>query len=175
MPLGSLRAGAPVRRWRSGSREANRRFDLWPVDIRRFGQPHTNLEWVRERTHEMYGKHYTMAWPHEEHQSGRPFRCSPLYEDLKSQGACFGEKLGWERPNLVCTKRRSAQRRIQLWRANWVRYSGDEHRAAREAVAVFDQTSFGKFIVEGADSAQALEWICANRIGRWDRSYIPNF
>ena len=55
--------------------------------------------WVRTRTLEAYAKHYTMAWPFEEYRSGRPFRRSPLYDRLKAQGACFGEKLGWERPN----------------------------------------------------------------------------
>ena len=54
---------------------------------------------MRERTLEAYGKHYTIAWPGEEHESGRPLRRSPLYERLKAQGAVFGSKLGWERPN----------------------------------------------------------------------------
>ncbi|MFZ9786692.1 MAG: FAD-dependent oxidoreductase, partial [Ilumatobacteraceae bacterium] len=45
-------------------------YDLWVVDIRRFGQPHRNVDWVRTRTLEAYAKHYTMAWPHEEHRSG---------------------------------------------------------------------------------------------------------
>lgn len=74
-------------------------YDLWPVDIRRFGRPHFDTDCVRSRTLEAYGKHYTMAWPFEEHASGRPCRKSPLYDRLKAQGACFGEKLGWERPN----------------------------------------------------------------------------
>ena len=55
-------------------------FDLWPVDIRRFGRPHQDTNWVRLRTLEAYGKHYTMAWPSEEHKSGRPCRRSPLYD-----------------------------------------------------------------------------------------------
>ncbi len=156
-------AGQALAQWIAGGEPP---FDLWPVDIRRFGKPHSEIEWVRERTHEMYGKHYTMAWPHEEHQSGRPFRCSPLYEELKTQGACFGEKLGWERPNWFAPEGVTPEDEYSFGEQNWVRYSGDEHRAAREAVAVFDQTSFGKFIVEGADSARALEWICANRIDR---------
>ena len=29
-------------------------YDLWPVDIRRFGKPHQDLEWVRKRTYEAY-------------------------------------------------------------------------------------------------------------------------
>ena len=74
-------------------------FDLWPVDIRRFGRPHLDTNWVRARTLEAYGKHYTMAWPSEEHTTGRPCRRSPLYDTLKSSGAVFGEKLGWERAN----------------------------------------------------------------------------
>lgn len=73
--------------------------DLWPVDIRRFGAPHRDPGWVRSRTLELYGKHYTIAWPLEEHRSGRPLRRSPLYDRLAAAGACFGEKLGWERPN----------------------------------------------------------------------------
>ena len=38
-------------------------MDLWPVDIRRFGQHHRSDDWVRTRTIEAYSKHYTMAWP----------------------------------------------------------------------------------------------------------------
>ena len=74
-------------------------YDLWPVDIRRFGRNHLDVDWVRTRTLEAYAKHYTMAWPFEEFSSGRPLRRSPLYATLKAQGAVFGEKLGWERPN----------------------------------------------------------------------------
>ncbi len=85
-------------------------FDVWPVDIRRFGAPHRDLDWVRRRTLELYGKHYTIAWPGEEHASGRPLRRSPLYEQLKAQGAVFGEKLGWERPNWFASGIESATR-----------------------------------------------------------------
>jgi len=65
-------------------------YDLWPVDILRFGRNHQDVQWVRERTLEAYGKHYTIAWPHEEHRSGRPLRRSPLYGLLLSQGGEFG-------------------------------------------------------------------------------------
>ena len=40
-------------------------MDLWPVDVRRFGLPHGDDAWVRSRTLELYGKHYTIAWPAE--------------------------------------------------------------------------------------------------------------
>ena len=47
-------------------------FDLWPVDIRRFGRNHLDTDWVRTRTLEAYAKHYTMAWPFEEYRSRPP-------------------------------------------------------------------------------------------------------
>src|SRR4051812_35280873 len=89
-------AGRALAEWTAGGEPP---MDLWPVDIRRFGRVNFDTDWVRTRTYEAYGKHYTLAWPFEENQSGRPARKSPLYEKLKAQGACFGEKLGWERPN----------------------------------------------------------------------------
>ena len=86
-------------------------YDLWPVDIRRFGKNHLDTNWVRTRTLEAYAKHYTMAWPFEEYRSGRPLRRSPLYDRLKAQGACFGEKLGFERPNWFADRRVARRQR----------------------------------------------------------------
>ncbi len=142
-------------------------YDLWPVDIRRFGRPHFDTDWVRTRTYEAYGKHYTMAWPFEEHASGRPARKSPLYEKLKAQGASFGEKLGWERPNWFATAKGEKPEDIYTYgRQNWFAAVGREHKAAREAAVVFDQTSFAKFALKGRDAEAALQWIASNNVGK---------
>ena len=143
-------------------------FDLWPVDIRRFGKNHLDTNWVRTRTLEAYAKHYTMAWPFEEYRSGRPLRRSPLYDRLKAQGACFGEKLGWERPNWFADLARG-EKAADIYsyeRQNWFDAVGREHAAARERVAVFDQTSFAKFLLVGRDAEKALSWICANDVAK---------
>lgn len=141
-------------------------YDLWPVDIRRFGRPHADTDWVRARTLEAYGKHYTMAWPSEEHESGRPCRRSPLYETLKNSGAVFGEKLGWERPNWFAEPGEDARDIYTFERSNWHDPVGREHKAAREAAVLFDQTSFAKFILQGPDAEAALQWIAANRVDK---------
>lgn len=143
-------------------------YDLWSVDIRRFGRPHFDTDWVRSRTYEAYGKHYTMAWPSEEHESGRPCRKSPLYELLKQDGAVFGEKLGWERPNWYAdTKAGEEQRDIYTFnRPNWHDPVGREHKSAREAAVLFDQTSFAKFVLKGPDAEAALNWIAANDVAK---------
>ncbi len=141
-------------------------YDLWAVDIRRFGRPHTDIEWVRARTLEAYGKHYTMAWPSEEHDSGRPCRRSPLYDTLKNAGAVFGEKLGWERPNWFAEPGEEARDIYTFGRPNWHGPVGREHKAAREAAVLFDQTSFAKFHLQGPDAEDALQWIAANRVDK---------
>ena len=143
-------------------------FDLWPADIRRFGRPHFDDDWIRTRTMEAYGKHYTMAWPSEEHDSGRPCRKSPLYDTLLADGAVFGEKLGWERPNWYAdTKAGEVQHDIYTFeRPNWHDAVGREHKAAREAAVLFDQTSFAKFSLKGPDAEAALSWIAANDVAK---------
>ena len=141
-------------------------FDLWSADIRRFGRPHFDTDWVRTRTVEAYGKHYTMAWPYEEHSSGRPCRKSPLYEVLKDQSACFGEKLGWERPNWFAGAGETPQDVYSFGRQNWFDAVGREHKACREAAVLFDQTSFAKFALKGPDALAALNWICANNVDK---------
>ncbi len=147
-------------------------MDLWPVDIRRFGQLHRDRHWVLTRTLEAYGKHYTMAWPHEEYESGRPLRVSPLYERLKAQGACFGSKLGWERPNWFAPAGVEARDVYSYGRQNWFAHVGEEHRAARERVVIFDQTSFAKFLLIGPHAEAALSWIAANDVAKAPGSLV---
>ncbi|MEI8238764.1 MAG: FAD-dependent oxidoreductase [Actinomycetota bacterium] len=141
-------------------------YDVWVVDIRRFGRPHHDTDWVRTRTLEAYSKHYTMAWPFEEHHSGRPARTSPLYDRLVAAGASFGEKLGWERPNWFADLAAGEEPtdHYTYERQNWFAAVGREHRACREAAVLIDQTSFAKFALKGPDAVDALDWICANNV-----------
>ncbi len=142
-------------------------MDLWPVDIRRFGSAHGDDGFVRARTLELYGKHYTIAWPGEEHSSGRPLRRSPLYDRLRTAGAVFGEKNGFERANWFARAGLDAPRDIYSFgRPGWFEAVGDEHRACRERVALFDASSFAKFLLLGRDAERALSWIAANDVAQ---------
>ena len=141
-------------------------LDLWTVDIRRFAGMHRDRQWVLDRTLEAYGKHYTVAWPHEEYESGRPRIVSPLYDRLKAHGAVFGSKLGWERPNWFAPDGVEARDVYAMGRQNWFAHVGAEHAHVREAVGIFDQSSFAKYEVTGRDAARALERVCANRVDR---------
>jgi 4-methylaminobutanoate oxidase (formaldehyde-forming) len=162
-------AGKALAEWVAGGEPP---MDLWPVDIRRFGRVHRDDAVVRTRTLEAYGKHYTVAFPHEEYESARGLRVSPLYHRLKDQGACFGSKLGWERPNWFARAGETAKDVYAFGRQNWFDAVGGEHRACREAVALFDQTSFAKFLLVGHGAEAALSWICANDVAKKPGSVI---
>jgi sarcosine dehydrogenase len=141
-------------------------IDLWVVDIRRFSDLHKDRKWTAERTLEAYGKHYTVGYPHEEYQSGRPLIVSPLYDRLKKLNACFGSKLGWERPNWFAPIGTAPRDIYSMGRQNWFAQVGEEHRRVRERVGVFDQSSFAKYELKGRDAEAALSWICANDVSR---------
>jgi sarcosine dehydrogenase len=123
-------AGKALAEWVAGGEPP---MDLWPVDIRRFGRPHRDVGFVRTRTMEAYAKHYTMAWPFEEMRSARPTRVSPLYLKLKDEGAVFGEKLGWERPNWFAPAGVEPKDIYSYGRQNWFPHVGAEHAAAASA------------------------------------------
>ncbi len=141
-------------------------LDLWVVDIRRFSGLHRDRQWVFDRTMEAYGKHYTIGFPHEEYESGRPRITSPLYQRLKEHRAVFGSKLGWERPNWFAPEGMEPRDVYSMGRQNWFGPVGQEHAHVRDKVGIFDQSSFAKYELSGPGAAEALEWICANRVAR---------
>ena len=49
-------------------------------------------------------------------------------------------------------------------RGAWFDAVAAEHTATREAVTVVDETSFGKFLVQGRDAEAALQRLCANDV-----------
>ncbi|HLZ99740.1 MAG TPA: aminomethyltransferase family protein, partial [Steroidobacteraceae bacterium] len=49
-------------------------------------------------------------------------------------------------------------------RQNWFEHSAREHRAVRDGVGIFDQSSFAKFRLEGRDALKVLNRVCANDV-----------
>ncbi len=136
--------------------------DLWPVDIRRFAGFEGDDAFLKERVSEVLGLHYMMPWPLRELEKARPVRRSPVYDRLKAKGACFGSKMGWERANWFATGGAPAAMEYSWHRGTWFDRAAEEHRAAREAVAIFDQTSFSKFLLRGGDAEDVVQRLCAN-------------
>jgi 4-methylaminobutanoate oxidase (formaldehyde-forming) len=140
-------------------------LDLWPVDIRRFAHFNANRAWLKDRVAEVLGLHYKMPWPARELETARPLRRSPLYDRLASKGAIFGSKMGWERPN-VFSPQGKGQALDYSWGRNtaWFPWHVTEQKATREAAALFDLTSFAKYLVQGQDAEAELQWLAANDV-----------
>jgi sarcosine dehydrogenase len=139
-------------------------MDLWQADIRRFAPFHGDRRFLRERVSEVVGVHYNIAFPNRELTSGRGLRRSPLHERLRDRRAAFGAKMGWERVNWFAPEGVAPEPVYSFGRQNWFPYSAAEHRATREAVALFDQTSFAKLRLDGADAETVLQRLCANDV-----------
>jgi glycine cleavage system aminomethyltransferase T/glycine/D-amino acid oxidase-like deaminating enzyme len=154
-------AGQALARWiADGQPDA----DLTAVDIRRFAPFSGNAAWLRDRVAEVLGLHYAVPWPNRELATARPFRRSPAYHLLQAAGACFGSKMGWERANFFAPPGCEPVIEYGWGRQNWHPWSAAEQRATRQAVAVYDQTSFSKYLVAGPDAEAALQWLCSNDV-----------
>ena len=156
-------AGRLIAEWIVGGEPPG---DLADVDIRRFGAFWANKKALAGRTGETLGLHYAMRWPRHELESARPLKTSPLYDLLAARGAVFGAKNGWERANVF---RAGAERDAPsyppaLGKPAWLADVVREQRATRRAVAVYDQTSFGKILLQGRDALALLQRLCANEM-----------
>jgi 4-methylaminobutanoate oxidase (formaldehyde-forming) len=138
-----LRAGRPPR-------------DLWPLDPSRFLPFQAGRNYLRARVAETLGAHYAIPWPNRELETARGIRRTPLHRELDARGAVFGQRTGWERPLRFARDGRPRQPIYGWGRTAAFEDWAIEHRAAREGVAVFDQSTFGKLLVEGPDALEGL-------------------
>ena len=146
-------------------------LDLHPYRPWRFGPVHRDHRYAAELAREAYRYYYYLRYPYDSDEWGRPRRTSALHERMQDQGAVFGAKHGWERPDYFepGTRWRRAgadQRRFGWTRPPYFDLLAEEHLAFRERVGIIDMTSFGKIDVTGRDAVKLLERAAGNRIDR---------
>ena len=139
-------------------------MDLSSVDIRRTFPFQADPAYLAERIPESLGLLYAMHWPFYQYESARGRRMSPLHDRLDAAGAVWGETAGWERPNWYAFDGQAREYVYSYGKQNWWANAGEECRAVRERVALFDQTSFAKFTVDGPDSLLVLDELSTARI-----------
>jgi len=154
-------AGKALAEWIVGGEPS---MDLWDVDIRRFMPFQGNAAYLRERTTEVVGLLYAMHWPFRQPATARGVRRSAVHDRLAARGAVFGVLAGWERANWFATDGVEPRYVYTYGRQNWFPCAGAEHRAVREAVGLFDQSSLAKFRVQGPDATAVLQRLCANDV-----------
>jgi glycine cleavage system aminomethyltransferase T/glycine/D-amino acid oxidase-like deaminating enzyme len=139
-------------------------IDLWAVDIRRYSQADNTLLSLSKRIPEVLAKHFEIPWPGMDYDTLRGVRRTPLHGALEKRGAHFTQRAGWERPAWFGDDRLSED--LTYGTPPWFSPWREEHEAARNDVAIFDQTPFAKLLLQGRDSTEFLEQVCANRMSR---------
>ncbi len=141
-------------------------IDLIDVDIRRMLPFQSGKRYLYDRTTESLGLLYAMHWPFYQYKSARGARRSPFHQALSKSGAVMGELSGWERPNWFAPEGVEPAYRYSFGRQNWFEHTAAECQAVQDSVGLFDQSSFSKFLVTGADACTVLNRICANDVDR---------
>jgi len=138
--------------------------DLWAVDVRRFYGWQRNNKYLHDRVIEAVGNLYADHWPFKQPETARNVRQTPFHDRLAARGACFGVVAGWERANWFAPEDVSPVYEYDWGRQNWFEYSAQEHMAIRENVGVYDLSSMAKFMVQGRDALQMLQYACCNDV-----------
>ena len=138
--------------------------DLWTVDVRRNMPFQINRKYLRELVSESLGLLYATHYPFKQYETARGVRRSAIHDRVAAVGACHGEAFGWERPNWYGDPGSTPKYEYSYGRQNWFENCAVECKAVREAVGLFDQSSFAKFRLEGRDAERVLGRVCANEI-----------
>lgn len=161
-------AGMAIAHW---IRHGEPPFDLHDVDIRRFERFQSTERFLRQRTTEVLGLLYASHHPKRDFATGRGVRRSALHDRLAERGACFAELQGWERPAWYARPEIGApaveppaQHHDGWGPAPWLAASRVEHRAVRDAVGLFDLSSFTTFDLVGADAAAVIDELSAGAV-----------
>lgn len=145
-------------------KEGHAPVDLADVDVLRMQPFQSNKTYLYDRTKEALGLLFDMHWPYRQYETARNVRQSVFHDRLRARGAVMTEAVGWERPGYFSLRDRDHQIEYSYGRQNWYDIVGEECRNAARNIALFDQSCFVKYMVDGRDACAALSRICANNV-----------
>ena len=147
-------------------------IDITAFDMRRFPRVFGNTAWVAERSKELPSWVFDVNMPRREHKHARNLRLSPFHDRFEAAGARFGQAAGWERPNWFAPNGQEIDDPLTWKRPGWFDAVAEEHKAARESVALFERTPMAKILVEGPDAENLMQRVCASDVSGADGRLI---
>ena len=111
-------------------------------------------------------------WP-----AGRPAKTTSLYDKLKSKGAMFCARGGWERATWFPRPQDKPEQQPSFRRTNFHDAVAEECKAVREQVGILDLGGFTKLVIEGKGANDWLDgMICGKlpKLNRMSLSYMLN-
>lgn len=154
--------GLVLSRWMA---EGDPGQDILSMDVARFGAFATP-KYTSIKVPENYSRRFRLAYPNEELPAARPVRRSPIYDRLKAAGAVMGANFGlehalWFAPAGVTAAETPSYRRSEAFP-----HVGEECRAVRRAVGLYETSNYGKYEVTGRGARGWLDRVFASRIPR---------
>jgi glycine cleavage system aminomethyltransferase T/glycine/D-amino acid oxidase-like deaminating enzyme len=139
--------------------------DVTGMNIDRLHKYQSNPEYRRTRTVESLGMVYQCHYPTRSMMTARGAKTSAIHDRLAARGAYFKDVSGWEGPDWYAPPGvEPTVDALSFGRQNWFPYWEAEHKACREGVILMDMSFMAKFLVQGRDAGQALNWISANNV-----------
>jgi len=145
--------------------EGEAELDMFPWDVTRFGAWATK-DYVKSRVMDTYGSRFSIHFPNEEREAGRPLGKRPVYEMQKSMGAVFGFSFGFEHPHWYAPEGVPQEDEFTFERPRWFDVMGEEAKAVRTQVGVVDTSNFAKYSITGTNAIEWLDKIIANHVPR---------
>lgn len=162
--------GKAIAEWMT---EGETSTDVHEADISRFHDYATSKYYVQRTAAQQYREVYDIIHPMQQMEHTRDIRLAPYHKRLKHLGGHFFGSMGWERPQWYQSNARLLPRYADRiperkgWEAcYWSPIQGAEHLATREAVALYELSSFVKIEVSGPGATDYLEYLSANKVAR---------
>jgi dimethylglycine dehydrogenase len=146
-------------------------LDVLFWDVARFGD-WAGKGFTRARTRYFYEHRTDLIYPYQEFEAGRPIRTFPTHDRLAERGAVFGFNYGNEFPLWYARPGEEARDRYGYERGNWFEAVGEECRAVRGGVGLFEISTFAKYEVSGVGAEDWLDRVLANRIPAVGRTVL---
>jgi len=156
-------AGGAGGRWPSGSPRASPAWTCPRSTIRRFAALQRQQPVAARPGGRGPRPALRRAMANRELTSARPFRRSPAYHLLKQAKRASAARWAGSGPTTSRPAGDNPEIGYGWGRQNWQPWSSAEQRAARTTVALFDQTSFSKYLLTGPDAERALQWLWHRR------------
>ncbi len=132
-------------------------------DVARFGD-YADVGYTKARTKFWYENRSARVYPYQDYDVGRPVRKTALYDELDEEDAVFAEYDGWEDPVYFARNEAEKTPEYAFSRTNWFEVVGEECRAVRDAVGLFEFSTFAKYAISGPAAEDWLATTFANRV-----------
>ncbi|MFM7785998.1 MAG: FAD-dependent oxidoreductase [Gammaproteobacteria bacterium] len=154
--------GLVLSRWMA---EGDPGQDILSMDVSRFGRFATP-KYTAIKVPENYSRRFRLAYPNEELPAARPARRSPVHARLLAAGAVMGANFGMESPLWYAPPGVPPVETPTYRRSEAFAVVGEECRALRRAVGLYETTNYGKYEVTGRGARAWLDRVFACRIPR---------